>query len=240
MNRGCIVVGTDTGVGKTHVTQLLVRGWRDLGDQVWIYKPVVCGDWEIDEAGNGTAEDGRRLLPLVGDEQDPATCCPHQWPEAASPHLAAQAAGDELLGTQITGELSKLQDSCLDHNRRLIVEGAGGVAVPLSTDDHTIMDLAAQSGLPLVVVTRPHLGTLNHTLLTIMALKQRRLPILGLVMNYHDRVRPSLATQTARSELERLGSIPVLAEIAYQDDSLPTARLLAQSVTRAEELCHAD
>jgi dethiobiotin synthetase len=97
----------------------------------------------------------------------------------------------------------------------MIIEGAGGIMVPLS-GDYLYLDLARAIGLPVVVVARPSLGTINHTLLTISAIRKRRIPIAGIVINYSDSRRPGLAEKTSPRVLEKISRVPVLGIVQYQ------------------------
>lgn len=203
------VVGTDTGVGKTRVVQLLVTGLRRLGRPVWVHKPVACGGW-YDE----TAEDARALDPLRGPGQSAQDLCPFQFPEPASPHLAARAAGIPLtLPTLLAGIDRCRPTPTAPHD--LVVEGIGGLLVPLTDERQTVADLIAAARLPVVVVTRPHLGTLNHTALTIEAARQRGIVVLGLVLNHHTAVDDSLAVRSAAAELVTLTGAPLLATLPF-------------------------
>jgi dethiobiotin synthetase len=196
------VIGTDTGVGKTRVVGLLVRGLRRAGRQVWLHKPMACGGWAA-----GQAEDGRALAALAGDGQPPATICPLQYPEAASPHLAAAAAG----GGATLGALAAAIAPLAGPGHDLVVEGIGGLLVPLTAARETVCDLLVRARLPVVVVTRPHLGTLNHTALTVAHARRAGLVVLGLVVNAHQPVGDDLATRSAPAELAALCAAPVLA-----------------------------
>lgn len=215
-------MGTDTGVGKSRVLELLTAGLRALGRRVWLYKPVACGDWR-----DGQAEDGRRLAPLVGDGQEPASACPHQWPEACSPHLAAALTGDRLTLAELLDEYRQLATTTAD----LLVEGAGGIRAPLTSDDGDIVAFATATGLPAVLVTRPHLGTLNHTRLSVEVLQQAGIRVLGLVINTHEAIPSCHATDTAADELQRLTGLPILATLPFQADST-VAEPLASAVLR--------
>ena len=149
----------------------LCLGLRSMGRSVWLHKPVACGYW-----AEGMAEDARDLVPFIADGQDPRSCCQHQWPEAASPHLACAAAGDHLAGSQLQQEAQALLDQSPQH---CLIEGAGGVCVPLSSDDYTVLDLACDLKLPVLLVTRPHLGTLNHSQLSVQAHQSSRPTLPG-------------------------------------------------------------
>jgi dethiobiotin synthetase len=166
MPRGLFVTGTDTGVGKSVVSATLFHRYRE-GRVLRYWKPIQTGI----ESDNDTAEVARL-----------AACDTHEifdrgvrLERPVSPHLAAQLAGqtiniDQLLET-FGGE---------DHGSRWIVEGAGGVLVPIN-DRETMADLMVRLGLPVVVVARTALGTINHTLLTLEALRRRAIEIAGVV-----------------------------------------------------------
>jgi dethiobiotin synthetase len=219
------VIGTDTGVGKTRVAELLVHGLRQLGRRVWIHKPVACGGFD-----GSTSEDGRALAALCGDGQDPLTVCPRQFREPASPHLAAAAEGQALSLTELLAGIAAVRGP---HD--LVVEGIGGILVPLTPARETVLDLLVAARLPALVVTRPHLGTLNHTALTVLAARARGLPLVGLVVNAAQPCPPGLASERAASELTALTGLPVLAEIAYEAGRAavgmdPHARRIASAV----------
>ncbi|HEX3134352.1 MAG TPA: ATP-dependent dethiobiotin synthetase BioD, partial [Planctomycetota bacterium] len=97
----------------------------------------------------------------------------------------------------------------------LVVEGIGGLLVPLTAERQTVADLIVAADLPVVVVTRPHLGTLNHTALTVEAAKHRGIRVLGLVLNHHTAVDDSLAVRSAATELVALTSVPLLATLSF-------------------------
>ncbi len=222
------VIGTDTGVGKTTVTLLLAQGLRALGRRVWLHKPVACGGWD-----GSSSEDGRALRVACGDGQDPATVCPLEFPEPCSPHLAAQAAGTELRLEQLVNTAAGLEPrgpvGAGAPRSLLLLETAGGLLAPLTTARETNADLLAALAWPLLLVTRPHLGTLNHTQLTVNECRRRGLRLIGLVVNHHEPIPPSLATRTAAAELTALTGLPVLMELPCQPSSSEALRL-AQAV----------
>lgn len=222
------VIGTDTGVGKTRVTGVLARGLRLHGRKVWIHKPVACGGW-VGGWSDGSAEDGRALAGSVADGQDPATVCPLQFPEAASPHLAAAASGAEITIDRLRANLTRCRGP---HD--LVMEGVGGLLVPLTTTRATIVDLLVNTGIACVVVTRPDLGTLNHTALTVEALRRRGIQVLGLVLNHHRQqaATPGLAIIHAERELTAITGLPILAVLPHdpQGSSEAIARTLGQAV----------
>jgi len=202
----CAVAGTDTGVGKTHVMQMLVHGLRQLGRRVWLHKPVACGGWD-----GRSAEDGRALADLAGDGQEASTVCPRQWPAAAAPHLAAAEAGDAVDMATLIATARPLLDGAHD----LLLEGAGGIASPLSADRADLCAMLRALDLPAVVVARPHLGTLNHSALSIDYLRRHADEPLGLIVNEHEVIAEDLATRTVVAELEALCDLPVLARLSH-------------------------
>ena len=212
------ITGTDTGVGKTKVTRLIVQGLRALGRRVWVHKPVACGGWD-----GCSSEDGRALREVIGDDQPFGSVCPHEFPEPASPHLAAAADGWRLHTPVLRGTIASLR-----RGQDLIVEGAGGLLTPMTDDRTTLMDLC---DLPLLIVTRPHLGTLNHTALTARVAGDRA---IGLILNHHEALPDSVATRHAAEELVAVTGLPLLVEIPFGGGEDPgDAQAVAEVVLAA-------
>jgi len=178
-----VVCGTDTDVGKTVVSALLVEG---LGARYW--KPVQSG-----LEGGSDSERVQRLLELPAERLLPEA---YRLSAPVSPHWAA-----ERDGVVIDPERLALPEG----EEPLVVECAGGLLVPLRRDWLQI-DQILRWKLPVVLVARSGLGTLNHTLLSLEALRQRRIPVLGLVLN------GPLHPDNPRT-LTQLGGVPVLAEL---------------------------
>lgn len=182
--KGVFVTGTDTNVGKTVISAWLVRGWAA---DYW--KPVQTG-----AAADRDADAVRALAGMAA----PQRVHPSTWELEAplSPHIAA-----DLEGRQIA-----LADFALPATTRpLVVEGAGGILVPLNGRD-LMVDLAVALRLPVLIVARSGLGTINHTLLTVEALRRRDAAVAGVVM-----AGPPDADN--RRSIERFAEVPVLAEI---------------------------
>jgi len=195
MSRGVFVTGTDTDAGKTIVAAALVAA---LGGLYW--KPVQSG---LEQSPGG---DGAVVAGLTGH-------LPEDFPQPAyafqAPLSPDQAAA--LEGRRIDPERIVLPEV----QRFLVVEGAGGLMVPL--DETTLMvDLAGRLGLPVVLAARTGLGTLNHTLLSLEALARRGLPVAGVVFSGPDHPR-NLET------IRRLGGVPVLGRIPWLDPLTPAA-----------------
>jgi dethiobiotin synthetase len=172
---GLFVTGTDTGVGKTVVACTILRGLRGRGLDVGVMKPVETG------VGAGGPLDAKALRAAAGAIDTLEEICPVALPLAAAPAVAAAEAGIRI-------ELSWLRERFKELAARhewMVVEGAGGLLVPLSSAA-TMSDLAAEFELPLVVVTRGRLGTINHTRLTVETARARGLPLAGVVISHAD------------------------------------------------------
>ncbi|CAK0764568.1 ATP-dependent dethiobiotin synthetase BioD [Azospirillaceae bacterium] len=181
------VTGTDTGVGKTVISALLVKAW---GADYW--KPIQSGLVE-----GADAETIREAAPEAVIH--PSAYC---FQAPLSPHEAAR-----LEGVTIALEAFQLPKT----SRPLVAEGAGGVLVPLN-ERVLMIDLIVRLGLPVIVVARSGLGTINHTLLTIEALARRDVKVLGIVMN-------GPANLTNRQAVEFYSGRPVLAEVLWEQKS---------------------
>lgn len=186
MTRAIVVTGTDTGIGKTVFAAALVQA---LDADYW--KPVQSG---IDDGGDSLA-----VTTLAGLAPE------RVWPEAyrlntpCSPHLAAEIDGVRIDPARLTIPAT---------NRPLVVEGAGGALVPL-TRDLLYADMFARWGQPVVLVARTTLGTINHSLLSIEALRSRGVPLLGIAFVGLPN-EDSEATVAAIGGVRRLGRLPIL------------------------------
>jgi len=185
--RGVFVTGTDTGVGKTFISCELVRRARAAGHRVFAFKPIetgVTGQWGEDQLAlakaSGSVPRGTYRLPLP-----------------AAPLVAARAAGTEIDLGRIEIELL----SGVEGATRVLIEAAGGWRVPI-TEQHGTSELARRSGLPVLIVARAGLGTINHTLLTYEAIVRDGLRVAGIVLS----LRPGEDADFARTNAEMIAS----------------------------------
>ena len=195
MRRGLFVTGTDTGVGKTVVSAALLHRY---GGRVPLryWKPIQTGIEQDDD----TAE-VRRLTDGVSAEIVDEGI---RLPRPLSPHLAASLAGTAIDLTQVVEPMRGA-----DSNAAWIVEGAGGVLVPIN-ENELMVDLIEKLGLPVLVVARSSLGTINHTLLSLQSLRSRSLPVAGVVM-VGDR------NDQNQAAIERYGQVTVLGALPRLD-----------------------
>ena len=209
MSRALLITGTDTGVGKTYVTCVLLRVFRQLGLVAQGLKGVETGCFERD--GRRVGEDGEALTSASG-QSHPASMILLRDPLA--PEEAARREGYPLVWENL---LTQVQER-LKQPGWTLLEGAGGLLVPW-TAQHTAADLAQKLGLPTLVVTANRLGCLNHTLLTVEALLRRDIEVAGVILNEVSGETPDLARSTNSSVLARhLGDVP-LWEFPHQTDS---------------------
>lgn len=212
--QGLFITGTDTSVGKTILSAALVAAMTAEGEQVSAYKPVVTG---LGEPRGAWPQDHELLAEVAG--MPPEEVAPLRYEPAVSPHLAAAMAGEHIDPTQLIERARTLARS-----GTLIVEGVGGLLVPLS-EDFTVCDLAVALELPLLIAARPGLGTINHTLLTLQAARTAGLDVRAVVLTPWPQ-EPSTMEQSNRETIAHIGEIEVfgLAPIAH-----PTRTELAQA-----------
>lgn len=204
---GLLFVGTDTGVGKSFVTAAVTRLLRRQGRPVSVCKPVATGGQWVGE--QWVCEDTVCLAGAAGIYGDWTRVTPWAFPDPVAPPVAAKRQGVELSIVGLAEAIRQRQQS----GAALLVEGVGGLLCPL-TDRETVADLAAL-GLPLVVVARRCLGTLNHTLMTLEVALGRGLPVAGVVVS--ETVPPEgLASETNVAELQRRISVPMLAVVPHR------------------------
>ena len=199
--RAIFVTGTDTGVGKTIVAATLARLLRMKGISVGVMKPVTSGCHE--ESGLLVSDDARLLCQAAGTKlcDDVA---PYRLREAIAPADAARLDGVRIDFSHIKSAFERLAAAY----NYVIVEGAGGLMVPLC-GGLLVADLAIELELPLLVVARPGLGTINHTVLTCYAARQLGLQVAGVIINGMPE-SPGLAEQMASHQIGSLSGTSVL------------------------------
>lgn len=201
------IVGTDTGVGKTVISALVLARHAETCPLAY-WKPVATGS--CDERDTATV---KALCPDA--EVLPETFL---FREPLSPHLAARREGRRIDQARLD-EAFQLHGNAASQ-RSLVVEGAGGVLVPLDDDGVLLIDFLQRISLPCLVVARSTLGTINHTLLTLEALRHRELEIAGVVLN-------GPRNPENRRAIERFGEVEIVGELE------PVSPLDAEAIDRA-------
>jgi dethiobiotin synthetase len=200
--RGVFVTGTDTGVGKSVLAAAILAGLRERGLRAAAFKPVVTG---LDESpADGWPPDHELLASAAGAGQRADEVAPYRFGLPLSPHLAAELAGEAIEPARLV-RAARAAGARAD---ALVCEGVGGLLVPLAPG-YLVRDLAAELGLPAVVAARTGLGTINHTLLSVEALRAAGVATSAVVMTpWPERPRP--IERSNRATIERLAGVPVV------------------------------
>jgi dethiobiotin synthetase len=203
------ITGTDTGVGKTYVTRLILQSLRHSGIDAVGYKPVACGDRA--DATLLAAASGN----LPRDEVNPVFLKP-----ALAPLVAAMLENRSI----DLAELLRGYQVLSARHASVWVEGVGGWEVPLAPGCR-VSDLAVAMALPVMVVAANRLGTLNHVLLTVNAIRSRGLTCAGIILNQlEDEMDTAMITN--KGVIEELAGVPLLAHLIYGQDFLEPEALL--------------
>lgn len=194
---GIFVTGTDTGVGKTFVTLLLAR---TLGIDVGIMKPISCGP----DKDNDAIYLKKQLK--LDDPLDLINPIRLKYP--LSPYASAKLQKKKINIKKIFTAYKKLGGKY----DLVLVEGVGGALVPIF-EDYFVADLIKDMKIPAIVVARAGLGTINHTLLTIEALKKRKVPILGIVLNGFSAKSHDISEKSNADVIEKLSGVPIILRL---------------------------
>ncbi|MFZ5596946.1 MAG: dethiobiotin synthase [Bacillota bacterium] len=208
MGTGIFITGTDTGVGKTAVTAGLTAAFRKKGINAAGFKPVQSG--AIKTADGLVSPDASFYLKVAGNDSHPSGYGMYCLTQPLSPHLAAEMDGVDINPSAIKIRCMEL----LEKHDMLLVEGAGGICAPLTRTGYTIADLALDLGLPLLVVARPALGTINHTVLTVKYSQMRGLRVLGFVFNGTRRETEAMEKDNA-AMIQELTGVPFLGSLPF-------------------------
>ena len=209
---GLFITGTDTEIGKTVITAGLLRALRLRGVDAVPMKPIQTGAEERD--GHLVATDLEFHCAVSGynpkAEFRRKRLAPYRYEPACSPHLAARLAGEY----PDMDYIAECKEKILDKHEFVLVEGAGGVMAPVD-ESRTMRDLMKKLHLPVVLVARRGLGTINHSLLSLLALKDAGLDVFGIVFNETENVEPDYIRKDNPSTVAAMGVARVLGNIDY-------------------------
>lgn len=208
MGRGYFITGTDTGVGKTIVAGGLAALYKDKGLDVGVMKPIATGCKRVN---NTLISDDAVFLKRAAEVDDEyGLINPVSLEQPFAPTVAAR-----LSNTKIDIEKIRMAyDSLCERHGYLIVEGIGGLLVPID-EYYFVVDLANEMELPLIVVCRSSLGTINHTLLTISYAREHGLDVKGIIMNESAENCDDVLKKTNADEIKRLTNLPILGMIPF-------------------------
>jgi dethiobiotin synthetase len=223
--RGCLVTGTDTGIGKTLITCAFLTACRQRGLSAVGMKPVAAG--VTDQPGGHINDDVEAIVAASSIAANRELVNPYLFAPPIAPHIAAADSGTVIDGKHIVtclGQLAAMADV-------VVVEGVGGFRVPLHGRFDTA-DLAVEIGLPVVMVVGLRLGCINHALITAEAIQARKLPCVGWVANQVDahmpRLHENISTLDELLDMPRLGFVEHMAQ--------PDARIAASRIRLPDEL----
>jgi len=200
------LTGTDTNVGKTVVSAALMLRYRDEAPLRY-WKPIQTGIERDDDSAEVTR--------LAQCRQDEVFNCGVRLPRPVSPHLAARLSGTRITVRALEEQLREANQTMRPATPRWIVEGAGGVLVPIN-ERETMADLILALHIPVLVVARATVGTINHTLLTIEALRRRMMRVAGVVM-------VGAPDDENLAAIEKYGAAEVIAQMPRFDRLTPDA-----------------
>jgi dethiobiotin synthetase len=209
MHKAIFITGTDTGVGKTYIACCLLKAFKTLGLKVCPMKLVETGC--MIRKKKILPRDARKLMHAAGIQEKLDTINPYRFRMPLAPAVAAafeKRVIDKKKIFDCYGYLVKKYELT-------IIEGAGGIMVPLS-QKYLFSDFIQDINIPIIIVSRPGLGTINHTLLSVEAAKNRGINILGVIMNYTKERRKGIAEKTNPSIIEHLSRVPVLEVVPYR------------------------
>jgi len=223
MAKGFFVTGTDTGVGKTIITGALIKAAHILGFKACGMKPIETGCKRAEnrrqqtENGGGNnsliPSDGTFLREITGTDESIDLITPIRFENPLAP-LPASEIEDKPI------DLDKIKTAYKELSNRydvIIVEGIGGLLVPIKKG-HFVIDLAKDFGFPIIVVSKPGLGTINHTMLTVNYAINKGLDVAGIIINYARTPEKTLAENTNPEIIRRLSPVPVIGIFPYLKD----------------------
>jgi dethiobiotin synthetase len=220
MNSGVFITGTDTGIGKTEISSAIARMMRARGRKVGVMKPVASGCGL--KGGKLVSVDTLRLMAAAQTDDDPSLVTPQAYRAPLPPAVAAR----EEHAPFDMGKVMAAWDTLRQRHEFMVVEGVGGLLVPL--DDTTLVaDLIRRLDLPVVVVSRSGLGTINHTLLTVREARRQGLTVIGIVLNHASSAEPDPSAATNAAVIRHYADAPVLAEVPFLHDLLEIEKHLA-------------
>jgi len=207
---GLFITGTDTAVGKTLIAGCLAKILTDKGLKVGVFKPIATGcrrRWQ-----GKVSADTEFLADCANSDLPLSTITPIGYLTEAEPIVSAAYEARPIDFNEIA---AAYRDIC-QHSDIVIIEGIGGVRVPLTTE-FDLLDLAVEFALPVVIIARPNQGTVNHTLMTIDCIRAAKLEIAGVVINGYDATSSTPADDAASQLITQFGGVDVLAVAPFDE-----------------------
>lgn len=207
---GLFITATDTDVGKTVIAGVIAATLKARGMDVGVMKPLASGGI-VDSKGKLVAEDATFLMQAVGfGESEREAVNPLCLAPALTPAVAAKISGVQVDIPAIIKAYHTLQDQY----DPLLVEGVGGITAPL-WEDYLLVDFMVELGLPVIIVTRPNLGTINHTVLTVEYARGRGLQVVGIIFNGWSEDEVGILEKSNEEYITRLTGVSILGKFPY-------------------------
>ncbi|WP_078552130.1 dethiobiotin synthase [Bacillus alkalicellulosilyticus] len=211
--KGFFITGTDTDVGKTMITSGIAAVLKERQIDIGVYKPLLSGvPREHEESDTSLLKEGSQTH-LTHEE-----ITPFVWKEPLAPYVAGTLERKQVYLQDVLQHWEQIKHK----HRYFLVEGAGGISVPLGPD-FLVSDLIKALQLPIIIVTRPNLGTINHTFLTVKYAESLGIEIAGIIINGKSR-EFDLAEQTNPKQIEKQCGVPVLGVTPKLEDTNREAR----------------
>jgi len=214
LGKGIFITGTDTGVGKTVVSAVLIRSLIRKGIRTGAMKPFETGC--VNENGELCPQDGMFLKSVAGMDDPLELVTPVRYALPLAPMVASNL---ERRPVDLSSAFSAFRTLSGRYDA-IVVEGVGGLLVPVARPTtgapaYYVSDLIRSLALPVVIVTRPTLGTINHTLLTVYQALREGLDVIGIIINEHAPPGNSVAERTNPMIIEKLSPVPVLGIVPH-------------------------
>ncbi|MHC4881405.1 MAG: dethiobiotin synthase [Planctomycetota bacterium] len=226
---GLFITGTDTGVGKTLVAGGIARVLRERGLKVGVFKPIASG---CRDEGILISSDTEFLAMCADADYSLSIISPVTYKTPAAPVTCAEIEGRDIDYEAIVTAYNYL----CDNTDVVLVEGIGGALVPIDYQ-YTVLDLAVEFNLPTVIVARPNLGTINHSLLTIQAVRNAGLPVAGLVISGYNAFEADIAEETSPDVICGFSNTNLLSIVPYDEESSVEDGKLGEGVVETLSFC---
>lgn len=232
---GLFITATDTDVGKTVITGVIAAALKARGESVGVMKPVASGG-VINKAGKLVAEDATFLMQAAGIEEEKRDLVnPLCLEPALTPAVAGEISNIKVDIPVILETYHKLTAAY----EPVLVEGVGGIVAPL-WEDYLVVDFMKELALPAIVVTRPNLGTINHTVLTIEYARSRGIEVKGIIINNWDEDKAGILEFFNAEYMVRLTGVPILGKLPYSPAINAAAAQSAELAKLAEQYLDMD
>ncbi|MCE5341111.1 MAG: dethiobiotin synthase [Planctomycetaceae bacterium] len=225
-HRGLFITATDTGAGKTLISGAIAKIISQPDKTVGVFKPIATGCRKVKQ--KFVSEDAEFLSHCANTNLAHDIITPIKFKIPAAPFACEKAEKKKVSLKKIFNAYEQI---CRNSDF-VVVEGIGGVKVPI-TDNFDVLDLAKALKLPVVIVARAQLGTINHTLLTIEAVRRKGLLLAGIIINGYDEKTNDYAQKSNAEIIKKLGRVKILAVVPYDKKSSVEKKLLGQKALNA-------